>query len=245
LRPEIVTSIEIDALAWAGGSVQRLEDAFDEVLGALPAGEEALSSDVPPEVVPLLSRGAEGPHFGYLVLTPEIGREDAPMVSFGPGRPVRALAPTTREGLARLVLHRAAEDEDLDVHLADDLCQALRLPAQPRGPSPRFVMDVPLGYRWRPGRDGIGVLAATAQFGDAPVPDDPGLSLGEIATWAGRLLYEGLPAAACAILRDAFTVGHAQPATWSRLASAWADSYEALGRPGLADQVRRRTGRFG
>lgn len=245
LRPEVTSTLERDALAWAGGSVQRLEDAFDEVFGVLPCGEDVITSDLPPEVVPLLSSGVDGPHFGYLILAPELGREDGLFVSFGPGRPVRPFAPTTRDALARLAALRAEEDDDLDLPLVESLARALRLPESP-GPAPsNLVPSVPLGFRWRPGRDGIGVLAPASRFGDAEIPDLPGLSLAEIDAWTNRLVYEGLPAAACAILRDTFVVGHAQPSTWNRLARAWAATYEELGRPGLADQVRRRSARFG
>lgn len=244
LRPEVLSSLERAALDWAGGSVQRLEDAFDEAFGALPCDDDVLGSDVPPEVVPLVSSGLDGPHFGFLVMAPEIDRIDAPVVSFGPGRPVRPFAASTRAAFARLAELEAEHNDELDDRLVDDLAAALELPAA-SAPPEAFVASIPVGYRWRRGRDGIGVLAAAAAFGPTVIPDQPGLSLAEIDQWASRLLYDGFPAAACAVVRDAFTVGHGQPATWNRLARTWAASYEALNRPGLADQVRRRTARFG
>lgn len=245
LRPEILSSLERAALGWAGGSVQRLEDAFDEAFGVLPCDDDVLTSGVPPEIVPLVSSGLDGPHFGFLVMAPELGQEDALVVSFGPDRPVRPFAKSTREAFARLAELRAEEDDELDPRLVRDLSAALDLPAAIPPPPSSFVPRPPVGYRWRPGRDGIGVLAAAAAFGPVAIPDQPGLSLAEIDAWTSRLVYDGFPAAACAVLRDTFTLGHAQPATWDRLARAWASSYEALGRVGLADQVRRRTARFG
>ena len=244
LRPPVLSGIETAALHWAGGSVQRLEDAFDEVFGVLPCGTEVIAADTPPEIVPLVSSGREGPHFGYLVRAPELGGVDAPIVSFGSGLALRPFARTTREALSRLALIRFEQDEDADPDLTESLAAALGL-TQPDAPSASLEPEIPVGYRWRPGRDGVGVLAPTARFGDDAVPNDEGLSLSEIDAWTERLLYEGLSAAACAVLRDAFTTGYAQPATWTALARGWAQSYEALGRPGLAEQVRLRSGRFG
>lgn len=245
LRPRAVFELDRRALEWAGGSVQRLEDAFDEVFGVLPCGDDVVSSSLPPEILPFLSRGREGPHFGHLVLAPELGLADAPVVLFGPEEPVRVFASSTRDALAQLALLQAEEDDELDLPLARGLAVALDLPERP-APAPRsFVPEIPVGYRWRPGRDGLGVLARASAFGPDEVPLQEGLSLAEIDTWTSRLLYAGLPAAACAVLKDAFSVGHAQPATWDRLARAWVASYEALDRPGLADRVRRRTARFG
>jgi hypothetical protein len=245
LRPEILSSLERSALDWAGGSVQRLEDAFDEAFGVLPCDDDVLTSDVPPEIVPLVSSGLDGPHFGFLVMTPELGREDALVVSFGPARLVRPFAKSTREAFARLAELHAEEDDEIDPRLVQSLSTALDLPRMPTRAPSTFVPSVPVGYRWRPGRDGIGVVAAAAAFGPGPISDEPGLSLAEIDAWTSRLVYDGFPAAACAVLRDTFTLGHAQPATWDRLARSWASTYEALGRVGLAEQVRRRTARFG
>jgi len=245
LRPRALETLERAALAWAGGSLQRLEDAFDEVFGVLPCGDGVLSSGVPPEVLPLVSFGREGPHFGYVLRAPELEFDDAPVVSFGADRSVRPFARTTADAFVRLAALRAEEDDELDPRLAEALCAALELPAR-AAPRPTDLRpEVPVGYQWRPGRDGIGVLARKVDFGSEPIPSLEGLSLGEIDAWTSRLLHAGLPAAACALLRDAFALGHGRPATWDRLAPSWVASYRALERPGLAEQVKRRTARFG
>ncbi len=247
-RPELVPRALIDlesALAsLVGDSLQRLEDLLDDAFGVVMPPEDAVGIDTPLEVFPFASRGREGPHYAHVVRAPELGLVDAPVVRLdGTGRP-HDFASSTAHAFSRLLAEHSEDDEDGDPEVARAVRHALRLPSLPDFNLSK-VPELPSSYRLRPGLDGVGVAAPRRTFGPSPIPTDSGLSLDEIDRWSTRLLYDDLPGAALCVLKDACFAGRRRSATWTRLGSLWSRAYEALERPGLAREVRRRSARFG
>ncbi|NJK88059.1 MAG: hypothetical protein HC923_00805 [Myxococcales bacterium] len=236
---------EAALVSFAGGSAQRAEDLFDEAFGILPWDPEVSVLHVPVEVRPFASAGLEGPHYGAVVPMPEIGETQSPIVRFEDDGRMVVFARSADEMLRRLLETRLEDDEDADVELLRRIAEVLRLPpVAERAPSD-LRLPIPLGYRFAPTHDGIGVYAPAARWRQPEDPYREGLTLAEVQKLVDRLTHDGQWGSALVLLKNACYLGRRDASVWRMLGSMWADTYARLGREELAKEVRRRIGRYG
>jgi hypothetical protein len=97
------------------------------------------------------------------------------------------------------------------------------------------IFDIPAGWRYEPGDDGVGVLAAADAFADRmPIEFGEGAADQALAA-ADRLLDAGNPATALLGLKNTFA---AMPTCYfTDLKPLWAQAYRDLGRAQLADRL--------
>lgn len=218
----------------------------------------------PPEFVPFGSLG-DGGDIGWLVLAPELGRPDHPVVlAGGHDHGVTLIGADTRTGLEFMLsraLRRWREDpvpeppagRDPEVWLAqnkwridgraqdrrlvDRLAAALRVhPETVREDVEHdIVFDVPEGWRHEPGADGIGVLAPADAYAERQPVAAEDPALEPELIAAACWLDDGHPATALLALKDTFVNGPS--CYFADLRPLWERAYRDLGRPEHADRL--------
>jgi predicted DNA-binding WGR domain protein len=208
---------------------------------------ESMYDNHPFEISTYSYNGGDGLEYAWAVHAPELDREDQPMVSWAPVDSDGALllGRTTREGLTALmvaahldwqsskddypepppskraewkpivkILGRAPKLDDARVKLGGRISEQL-------------VPDVPKGWRFEPGPDGIGVLAPSDAFGRKHFDEFRARDATDAACEeADRLLAAGAPAGALVLAK--------RVRRWdgddAAIISVMRDAYRALGR---------------
>lgn len=168
----------------------------------------------PPELFVFGSAGVDGIHYGFVVHAPEL-----PVV-----HPLAVMNPMDADAGVR-GLGGSSMLADGGGSMAFD-------PAWPR-----VSPAVPDGWRFEPTRDGIGVLAPAACFGDAPSLDlGYYAELAPVERAATVALMKGHPATSLLLLREFFAHNHHGDAVAARATlRLMAQAYRSLDRPLLAE----------
>ena len=248
----------IQAIYDVAGTAEHADRLCWDLLGLRAEGASARYEELtPPELFPIGSTGGDGVHYGYLLHAPELPADDYPLGCFLPGNSdgVLYLGCSTREAVENIVayVHREGPGE-LSKDAGKVLAKlGLRIdPARSKrvrwleGERYRRVppREIPPGYRHVMTRDGVGVLAPEAAFGN-----DPLTSLGwhlppaRFIDAAQRAIDLKLEGAALFYLkegRDRAEVNREDPASleqYRKLIDMLANTYHRLGRGLIAEHV--------
>lgn len=182
----------------------------------------------PIEILPFCWNGGDGLHYGWAVLAPELDADDYVCVSFAPVDDEAAwLGDDTREALENLLVGRLADwtahgrEQGLMSPVEDErwtaVCCALDLRPDigfgqitPGARSERLIRPkVPLGWRYEPTEDGIGVLAESSAFAPETVRVDSPWDFDNYRPLARRFLADGFPGTALCVLKSLSYYDHA------------------------------------
>jgi hypothetical protein len=228
-------------------------------LFARSTGRDLVTSEcrytlTPPELCPFASMGVDGDHDGYVIHAPELGNDDYPVGGYVPmdSCGVWLIGNNTIKAIEHY-LSCTLEFEGKQITDAKDaqtlrsvqvLAQTLRIdPTAERayensGPDGRglpIIPKAPVGWRFLPSSDGVGVLAPEAAFGPDPLLTCPMEPVDSVRI-ADDAFSRNYPAAALYYLREAFWNTcdvQIQQGICRRLILV----YHALSRPFLAEVV--------
>ncbi len=232
----LVTIVRIAHELASDGTIARLR-AYRHPAPLALAGDAARYATTPPELFPIAATGADGEHWGYLVHAPELPYDDYPVATYCPmdGDGVLPLGLDTRDAWSRFL---ADVEADVPAALARRITCALRLDVPTSVLPERIVPSCPAGWRYVATADGSGVLAPSSAFDDEVLARE-GDALDDVAAAAERALLRGRPATALLRIKEACWRSPESEALRIRLCKTWIAAYEALGRPQLADVIRR------
>jgi len=200
----------------------------------------------PFEVIPLFWNGGDGLHYGVAWYDEKLGPEHPPAVSYAPVDDHAVwLGDNATDGLRNLLAWYAhkvmagsdyeqkyrekgeamARVLDLDVSTLPELTPGARS-ARPVNPV------VPDGWRWVPGRRGIGTLAPIETFAPGDLPDH-GWDDGAWLEASEQALAKGFPGTALVAARAAYRASTGEV----EAAKAMGEAYAALGRTPLVERV--------
>lgn len=207
------------------------------------------------ETLPFASNGGDGLYYAWAVLAPELDRADYPCVSFAPVDDGGAawLGRDTREGLANLLVgnvrgwERFGQANGAASPVADprwgalidrfglvpDLASTL-ITAGARSRQ-KLEPEVPLGWRWEPAPDGLGVLAPAERFAPSPPIISSKARPADLVKQARALLRAGHAASALSVLK----VSRQRSSTHGATVEAMRDAYATLGREMHASRAAR------
>lgn len=250
----------VRVVQWVHAQCEKQPEAFGNwllpALGFRLGGADLRTPATPAEFFPI-GEMPTGTVLGYVVHAPELGADDYPVATFDErtGDAVALVGRTTREALETLAAAQLAADEIRgsalarhEQHLA--LARLLALPeitpdkARRRwdtegGPLP-VVPEVPPGYVYWPGTDGVGTLVPRAAVRNGARPTYKVSRPLEFFLEAGlTALEQRLPGLALFYVREGLTLHAGSDDCYLLLGGPLADAYDQLGRAGLAHIARR------
>jgi hypothetical protein len=240
---------------------ERRADDLECLLGSFPTGVlESLGGldrwcDIrtPPEYFPILSVGADGASYGYIVHAPELDEEDWPVGDYCPmdSDGVILLGRDTREAIENLISenleYRLEEGAQIPRDLLERFATHLRIAPDPSKSKRRWPTEdgapvppnhTPPGWRFLMTTDGVGTLAPAPLFRDSH--DDAGLEPRELLSRAEADFAAGYFASALTRAREAYWNGLPEDSDDEKVNTLIIETYHQLGRPTLARRAAHR-----